>query len=67
MQTGSVKFFNDEKGWGFIIPDEPGPDLYVNWRSCRDSYVPTQGDIVQFEIKQFPDGGRIAKHVDLAE
>lgn len=67
MLTGTIKFFNEERGWGFVIPDDGGADLYVNWRGCLDSYVPTKGDIVQFQIKQFPDGGRMAKHVQLAE
>ena len=67
MQTGVVKFFSEDKGWGFVIPDEPGADLYLHWRSCRHSYVPQAGDIVQFEIREFEDGGRMAKHVELAE
>lgn len=67
MQFGVVKFFMDDKGWGFVVPDDGSADIYVNWRACRDSYIPTKGDIVQFEIKQFPDGGRMAKYVELAE
>jgi CspA family cold shock protein len=66
MQTGVVKFFNEERGFGFIVSDEPGPDLYVGWKNCRQNYIPTQGDIVQFEVREFPDG-RMAKFVELAE
>ncbi len=33
-QTGTVKWFNDEKGFGFITP-ESGPDLFVHFRSIQ--------------------------------
>ncbi|MBM7060640.1 cold-shock protein [Pseudomonas sp. UL073] len=35
-QTGTVKWFNDEKGFGFITP-ENGPDLFVHFRSIQST------------------------------
>jgi CspA family cold shock protein len=34
-QTGTVKWFNDEKGFGFITPDAGGPDLFTHFRSIQ--------------------------------
>ena len=67
MPTGVVKFFSEQRGFGFIVPDEPGPDLYYGWKNCRQNYVPQAGDIVQFEVREFADGDRMAKFVELAE
>jgi CspA family cold shock protein len=61
-----IKFFNEERGWGFVIPDDGEPDVYVHWKGCINSYVPQAGDIVQFELKEFPDGRRAARKVELA-
>lgn len=65
MLTGTVKFFDENKGWGFVIPNDGTSDVYVHWRACLNGYVPQAGDIVRFELKNFDDGRRAARKVDL--
>ena len=49
METGKVKFFNEEKGFGFITPDNGGKDLFVHVSGVVKGPI-TEGDKVQFEI-----------------
>ena len=54
MKTGTVKFFNEQKGFGFITPEEGGKDVFVHSSGLADRI--TEGDKVQFEVQEGPKG-----------
>jgi CspA family cold shock protein len=57
MPTGRVKWFNNAKGYGFIIQDE-GPEVFVHYSAIDgDGYKTlTEGQEVRFEIAQSEKG-----------
>lgn len=56
--TGTVKWFNDQKGFGFITPDDGGKDCFVHHSAIQAQGFRTlgEGDKVEFEITQGQKG-----------
>lgn len=54
MASGTVKWFNDKKGFGFITPDEGGDDLFVHFSEVKmDGFVSLrEGQKVEYEVGQ---------------
>ena len=57
-QTGTVKWFNDAKGFGFITPENGGADLFVHFRSIQGSGFKSlqEGQKVSFKVAQGQKG-----------
>ena len=55
MATGTVKFYNDDKRFGFIVPDEGGKDLFVHASGIKSGQL-TDGVKVQFTVEETPKG-----------
>jgi len=62
MAQGTVKWFNNEKGFGFITPAEGGPDVFVHFSAISgNGYRSLQEEQqVEFEIVQGPKGPQAA-------
>ena len=62
MQTGTVKFYNDQKGYGFIAPDNGGGDVFVHATALERAGVQSlnEGQKVSFDTAKDSRSGKIA-------
>ena len=65
MAQGAVKWFNSEKGFGFIAQDGGGADVFVHYSNIESQGYRTleEGQRVEFEITQGPKGPQAEKVV----
>jgi len=54
MTIGKVKFFNTERGFGFISPELGGPDVFMHKTGMREALF--ENDKVTFDVEQTPKG-----------
>lgn len=65
MATGTIKWFNDSKGFGFITQDNGGADVFVHFRAIQGSGFKTlsEGQQVSFDVEEGPKGLQAANVV----
>ena len=67
MATGEVKWFNNAKGWGFIVPEGGGDDIFVHFSAITGTGYRTliAGQFVSFELQKGERGLHAANVVVL--
>ncbi len=62
MQTGTVKWFNGQKGFGFIQPDDGGADVFVHISAVESAGLSTlnEGQKLSFEVERNQRSGKMA-------
>ena len=68
MATGTVKWFNDAKGFGFVTPEDGGKDLFAHFSAIQESGFKTlkEGQRVSFDVVSGPKG-LLASNIRSAE
>ncbi|MBB4305262.1 CspA family cold shock protein [Rhodobium orientis] len=67
MPTGTVKWFNRDKGYGFIKPDEGGPDAFVHITAVERAGLPglDENQKISYELVQGRNGKKSADNLQL--
>ncbi len=62
MATGTVKFFNHTRGFGFIEPSDGGPDVFVHISAVQRAGIPelTEGQKLNYEVEADQRSGKSA-------
>jgi cold shock protein len=62
MATGTVKWFNEQKGYGFIQPEQGGSDVFVHISAVQRAGLAglNEGQRVQFELEKDKRSGKMA-------
>lgn len=47
---GTIKFYNDQKGFGFILPTDGEEDMFFHITACAEGYDPQQDDVVEYTV-----------------
>ena len=68
MANGTVKWFNETKGFGFIAPEDGGKDVFVHISALQRAGLQTlaDGQAVTFELETGRDGRQSAGNIELA-
>lgn len=69
MPNGEVKWFNNAKGWGFIVPENGGDDIFVHYSAIQGIGYKTltAGQVVEFDLKKGERGAHAIDVLLLAE
>ena len=67
MATGTVKWFNGDKGYGFIAPDDGSADVFAHFSAINSTGFRSlnEGDKVSYEVQQGPKGLQAANITDV--
>ena len=69
MPIGTVKWFNPQKGFGFIAPEDGSDDAFVHISAVEEANLPTlnEGQKVEYELAEGRNGKFAAQNLSLAE